>query len=197
VRKLILQMQVTVDGYVGTDGNGPNWLVWDWGPECPWDDPLKQRFNAVFRDIDTILLSRKIIDGGYLDHWSQIARDCGDNPDFAFTQQILDARKIVFSRTLQTTKWAGTELARRPLVEEINALKAEPGHDMITFGGAGFASALIANDLVDEYQFYVNPDALGEGIAIFKERGRDSELKLLDAEGYACGIVVSRYEPRP
>jgi dihydrofolate reductase len=196
MRKLILQMQVSVDGYVGRAGHGPNWQVWDWGPKCPWDDPLKKRFNAVFRDVDTILLSRKILEGGYLDHWSQFARDYGDNPDFAFAQGIVEARKVAFSNTLQNTKWAGTELARRPLVEEVDALKAESGRDLIAFGGAGFASALIANDLVDEYQFYVNPVALREGLSIFKERGIDSDLELREAEAYACGIVVVRYGPR-
>jgi dihydrofolate reductase len=157
MRKLILQMQVSVDGYVGRAGDGPSWQVWDWGPEYPWDGPLKERFNAVFQDIDTILLSRKILEGGYLDHWSQFAREYRNNSDFAFAQSIVDVRKIVFSKTLQSTKWAGTELARQPLVEEVNALKAEPGRNLIAFGGAGFASTLIANDLVDEFQFYVNP----------------------------------------
>jgi hypothetical protein len=115
MRNLILQMQVSVDGHVGRADEGPGWQVWNWGPECPWDEPLKARFNAVFRDVDTILLSRKILEGGYVDHWSQFARDYGDNPDFAFAQRIIDARKVVFSRTLQMTKWAGTELVDRIL----------------------------------------------------------------------------------
>ena len=196
MRKLILQMQISVDGYVGRAGEGPNWQVWDWGPQCPWDDPLKARFNAVFAGIDTILLSRKIIEGGYLDHWSQFARDFRGNPDFAFTQRIVDARKVVFSKTLQKTKWVGTELARRPLAEEIRALKAEPGRDLITFGGAGFASALVASDLVDEYQFYVNPVALGDGLSVFRERAVDSRLQLLEAKGHGCGLAVVRYDAR-
>jgi dihydrofolate reductase len=196
MRKLILQMQVSADGYVGRAGDGPGWQVGNWGPECPWDDPLKARFNAVFRNIDTILLSRKILEGGYLDHWSQFARDYGDNPDLAFARRIVDARKVVFSTTLQKTKWAGTELARRPLAEEVAALKAESGRDLIAFGGAGFASALIANDLVDEYQFYANPVALRQGLSIFEKRGIDSNLELREAKGYACGIVVIRYAPR-
>jgi dihydrofolate reductase len=197
MRNLILQMQISADGYVGRAGDGPGWQVWNWGPECPWDAGLKARFNAVFRDIDTILLSRKILEGGYLDHWSQFARDYANKPDFAFTQRIVDARKVVFSKTLQNSKWNGVELARRPLAEEVKALKAEAGRDLIAFGGAGFASALIANDLVDEYQFYVNPVALGDGLSIFKERGIDSDFDLRDAEGFSCGVVVVRYRIRP
>jgi dihydrofolate reductase len=197
MRELILQMQVSVDGYVGRAGKGPEWQVWDWGPDCPWDASLKARFNAVFREIDTILLSRKIIEGGYLDHWTQIARDQGGNPDFTFAQRIVEARKIVFSKTLQETKWAGTELARRPLAEEVDALKAEPGRKLIAFGGAGFAAALIADGLVDEYQLYVNPVALRDGLSIFDKRDADAPLDLREAEGYACGVVVTRYGPAP
>jgi hypothetical protein len=74
--------------------------------------------------------------------------------------------------------------------------RGRAGRNLIAFGGAGFASVLIANDLVDEYQFYVNPVALREGLSIFKERGIDSDLQLLEAEAYACGIVVNRYAPR-
>jgi dihydrofolate reductase len=196
MRRLILQMQVSVDGYAGRGGDGPDWQVWNWGPECPWDGTLKKRFNAVFQDIDTILLSRKILEGGYLDHWSQFARDYGDDPDFAFTRRIVDARKIAFSTTLKETKWAGTELARRLLAEEVNILKAEPGRNLIAFGGTGFASSLIANDLVDEYQFYVNPAVLRQGVSIFEKQGAISNFELLETEGYACGIVVIRYAPR-
>lgn len=195
MRKLILQMQISANGYVGRHNGGSDWQVWNWGSECPWDELLKERFNQVFREIDTILLSRKILEGGYLDHWSQFARDYSDNPDFAFTKRIVDARKVVFSKTLGKTGWPGTELAQRPLSEEVNAIKAESGRNLIAFGGAGFASELIATNLVDEYQFYVNPVALAEGLSIFKERGMDSNFELYESKGYACGIVVSRYGP--
>jgi dihydrofolate reductase len=193
MRKLILQMQTSADGYVGRAGGGPEWQLWDWGPKCPWDEALKARFNAVFRDIDTILLSRKIIEGGYLDHWTQFAHDYGDNPDFAFAQRILNARKIVFSKTLKEKKWLGTELARRPLAEEVNALKAEPGRNLIAFGGAGFAASLVANDVVDEFQFYMNPVVLGDGLSIFRAKDVDPNLALRESEGYPSGMVVICY----
>ena len=193
MRKLILQMQASVDGYVGRAGEGPEWQVWDWGPDCPWDAELKARFNAVFEDIDTILLSRKIMEGGYLDHWTQIARDHGGNPDLAFAQRIVEARKVVFSKILKETKWPGTELALLPLPEEVRGLKNEPGRNLIAFGGAGFASALIEHRLVDECQFYVNPTVLGDGLSIFQGRGARPGLTTLEGESYDSGIIVTRY----
>jgi dihydrofolate reductase len=53
--KLILQMQMSVDGFVGAAGS-EHWQLWEWGDNCPWDHELKQDFNAVFAGIDTILL---------------------------------------------------------------------------------------------------------------------------------------------
>jgi predicted alpha/beta-fold hydrolase len=61
--------------------------------------------------------------------------------------------------------------------------------------GAGFASALIAHRLVDEYQFYANPAVLSEGLSIFQGHGAGSGLKLLEGESYDSGIVVTRYAP--
>ena len=60
------------------------------------------------------------------------------------------------------------------------------------FGGAGFASALISAGLVDEFQFYVNPTVLGDGVRIFETTGFQ-KLKLLGCKGYPSGMVVSRY----
>ncbi|WP_404927688.1 dihydrofolate reductase family protein [Mesorhizobium sp. ORM16] len=62
------------------------------------------------------------------------------------------------------------------------------------FGGAGFASALIAARLVDEFQLFINPAVLGAGRRIF-DQGGFGRLRLLGSKSYACGMVVSRYAP--
>ncbi|MGY3390192.1 dihydrofolate reductase [Bradyrhizobium sp. USDA 3311] len=70
------------------------------------------------------------------------------------------------------------------MVDEIVALKAESGRNLIDFGGAGFASALGANDVVDEHQFYMNQVALGEGLSIPSELPRASKIRAAGGEGY-------------
>jgi dihydrofolate reductase len=195
MRKLILQMQVSVDGYVGRSGEGPGWQLWDWGDDCPWDGALLAEFNAFFEAADTILLSRKIAEG-YLGHWAEFAAKHPRKADFAFARRINAIRKIVFSRTLKASRWPTAELATGGLVEAIDHLKAEAGGNIITFGGAGFASEQIDADLVDEFQFYTNPIALHEGLPIFAKKGIDVDLELISATPYQCGIVVSKYAPR-
>src|ERR1700748_3205641 len=74
MRKLILQMQVSVDGYVGQTGRDPSWQLWNWGDKCPWDEKLQAEFNQFFEAADTILLSSKIVKGGYIDHWAETVK---------------------------------------------------------------------------------------------------------------------------
>ncbi|HEY0523092.1 MAG TPA: hypothetical protein VGD08_06875 [Stellaceae bacterium] len=86
-RKLVLQMQVSVDGFIGRRGEGDAWQFWDWSDACPWDADLRGRFNEFFETIDCILLSRPMA-AGYVAHWADIALRLGDTPDFAFGSRI-------------------------------------------------------------------------------------------------------------
>lgn len=164
---MILQMQMSVDGYLGRKDEGPDWQVWDWGKDCTWDEKLIREFNRFFENVDCILLGRNIIEGGYLDHWTEMAKLYPAQTEFAFAQKVLDARKIVFLRTLTGSKWPRTEIAKLPLADEVRKLKAESGKTIVAFGGVGLATSLIESNVVDELQFYVNPVAMCDGLTIF------------------------------
>lgn len=193
MRKLILQMQMSVDGFVGAFEDH-NWQLWEWGDDSAWDDELKKDFNAVFAGIDTILLSRKMAQEGYLTHWGNAARNYPRDPFYAFAQRVVDVDKAVLSDRLKTSRWERTRVASGDLPREVSALKKARGGDIAVFGGAGFASALIAAGLVDEFQLFVNPAVLGEGRRIF-DQGGFQKLRLLASNAYACGMVVNRYAP--
>jgi len=193
MRKLILQMQMSVDGFVGAAGD-EHWQLWEWGGNSPWDDELKHDFNAVFAGIDTILLSRKMAEEGYLTHWGNAAKKFPADPFYAFAQRIVEVRKVVPSDRLKTSRWERSTVVSGDLPREVNALKAGEGGDIIVFGGAGFASSLIAAGLVDEFQLFVNPAVLGAGRRIF-DQGGFRNLRLLGSKAYACGMVVNRYAP--
>ena len=195
MRKLILQMQMSVDGYVSPANGNLDWQLWGWGERWGWDDRLKQDFNAVFEGIDTILLSRPIAEEGYLDHWGRAAKNFPANPHYAFAQRIVEARKVVLTGKLASSRWERTVVARGGMAEEVNALKREPGKDIISIGGVGFASALVAAGLVDEVQFSVNPTAVGAGRSVFHDQRKGHRLRLLRSTAYESGMVVNRYAP--
>ena len=193
MRKLILQMQMSVDGFVGGDGHHA-WQVWGWGDDNRWDEALKRDFNAHFQSIDTILLSRKMAEEGYLSHWGKAAKRYPQDPFYAFAQRVIDVQKVVPSDKLEESRWERTVVTTGDLPREVGTLKAERGGNIAVFGGAGFASALVDAGLVDEFQLYINPAALGFGTRIF-EQGGFRKLHLLGSKAYECGIVVSRYAP--
>ncbi|TIO68117.1 MAG: deaminase, partial [Mesorhizobium sp.] len=110
MKKLILQMQMSVDGFVGADENR-RWQLWEWGDESDWDDELKQDFNAVFATVDTILLSRQMAEEGYLNHWGNAARKFPRDRFYAFAQRIIAADKVVLSDRLKASRWERTRVA--------------------------------------------------------------------------------------
>ncbi|CDX27133.1 Bifunctional deaminase-reductase domain protein [Mesorhizobium sp. ORS 3359] len=193
MRKLILQMQMSVDGFVGSDEDR-RWQLWEWGDDSAWDEELKQDFNAVFTTVGTVLLSCKMVEEGYLTHWGNAAKKYPKDRFYAFAQRIVEAEKGVASDKLAASRWERTRVVSGDLAREVDALKHGEGGDIAVFGGAGFASALIAAGLVDEFQLFINPAVLGSGRRIFDKSGF-ARLALLGSKSYACGMVVSRYAP--
>jgi dihydrofolate reductase len=170
-----------------------DWQVWDWSDPWTWDKRLKRRFNAVFDTLSCILLSRKMAEQGYLDHWERVARDHASEPDYAFARKVVQSRKVVLTDKLPSSHWERIELARGGMVEEVTALKRRIEGNIIVFGGVEFASALVAAGLVDEFQLFVSPAAVGAGRSIFGQLPDGLQLQLLDSATYDCGIVVNRY----
>ncbi len=190
MRKLILQMQTSVDGRVASSDDGKSWQVWGWGDQWPWDASLKRDFNTTLATVGCILLSRPMVEQGYLDHWARMARVLEADPHGSFARRIGEVDKVVLSGTLTASRWKRTTLTCGPFAETVRTLKRAGTGDIICFGGTGFASSLVAAGVVDEYQFYVNPTAVGSGEAIFRAT---TPLRLLGSRSYDCGIVVSRY----
>lgn len=181
MRKLKLQVQMTVDGFVGTTAGGMDWASRD------WDDALKQYVGALTEPVDCIVLGRKLAQG-FIPYWAA-------NPQQEGAQKFNSTHKLVFSKTLEKSAWENTELAQGDLQDEINRLKGQPGGDIIAYGGASFVSSLVGHNLVDEYHLFINPGAIGTGLSIFGQVQGTHRLQLVKAHPFACGIVVLQYQP--
>ena len=181
MRKLKLQVQISVDGYVAGTNGELDWLVWN------WDDALKNYVGNITVPVDCIVLGRKLAEG-FIPHWAS-------NPDEEGAQKINSAEKVVFTKTLSQNIWPNTKLATGDLKEEINNLKRQNGGDIIAYGGAEFVSSLIENELIDEFHLFVNPAAIGKGLSIFKNISHPAKLSFVKATSFECGVVVLLYKP--
>ncbi len=195
MRKLKLQIQTSIDGYIADVNGKTDWMVWNWGPEWTWDHQLRNYFNDLKASIDCVLLSRKMAVEGFIHHWAEIAKD-SNNPQSGFAKNITKAKKIVFTKTLSKSEWPNTELATGDLVTEINQLKNQSGKDIIVYGGAAFVSALIQAGLIDEYHLFVNPTILGNGKAIFRSLEDKQNLSLVKSISFECDVAVLCYRPK-
>ena len=183
MRKLKLQMQITVDGFVAGSQGQLDWMTWD------WDDKLKDFTTALTEPVSTVLLGRKMTDG-FVKHWEQVAAD-PNHPEVAYGKKFVETPKVVFTKTLDKSPWKNTALAKGDLASEVAKLKAETsGGDIVVYGGATFVSSLIEHDLIDEMNFFVNPVAIGNGMRVFK---RSTRMRLTNSTAYPCGVVVSTY----
>ncbi|MEO6287603.1 MAG: dihydrofolate reductase family protein [Dyadobacter sp.] len=186
MRKLKLQVQMTIDGYIAGPNGEMDSMVWD------WDNELKTYVQELTDPVDCILLGRKLAEG-FIPYWANVASNPGD-PEHSAGKKFTETHKVVFTKTLENAPWDNTVLAKGNLAEEIAQLKNQEGQDIITYGGATFVSNLIAEGLIDDLHLFINPTAIGEGMTIFKGLSSKQSLTLVQSKSFDCGIVVLHYQ---
>lgn len=187
MRKLKLQMQITIDGFVAGANGELDWMKLE-----DWDDEMKNCENELIDSSDTILMGRRMTDD-FVNYWTK-ATESPESPEYEFAKKMVDTPKVVFTKTLDKSPWANTVLAKSDIVDEVNRLKNQTGKDILVYGGADFVSSLIKENLIDEYNFFISPTAIGRGMTIFgKLEDKTLNLKLNRSQSYNCGTVVNTY----
>ncbi|MFB4273773.1 MULTISPECIES: dihydrofolate reductase family protein [unclassified Nonomuraea] len=184
MRTFKLQVQTTVDGYMA----GPNGEM-DW-MKMPWSDDINTYIDALTEPVDCIVLGRKLAEG-FIPAWaSEPEHETKESIDW-----MNNTPKVVVSNTLTESPWANATVAGGDLTEIVNRLKAQPGGDLIAYGGGTFVSNLIAKGLLDELHLFVNPTAIGAGMPVFPKLDTNQRLRLVAARAFECGITALHYEP--
>jgi len=185
MRKLKLQVQISVDGFIAGTNGELDWATTEWSKD------IENYVDEITKPVDTILLGRNLA-MGFIPHWASVAQDTS-HP--AHEAGIIFDRlpKIVFSKTLTESNWGNTVIENGALAERVKALKTQPGGDLIAYGGGQFVSSLIKEKLVDEFHLFINPVILGKGMPIFREIEAMQQIKLISAKHFQCGIIVLVY----
>ncbi len=184
MRKLKLQMQITVDGFVAGPEGELDWMTWN------MDEKLLAFINHLTDTSDTILLGRKMT-AGFIKYWEQLITQPA-SPEYSFARKMVDIPKVVFSKTVNHVDGLNVRVENSDINQAVNQLKQAAGKDIVVYGGATFVSSLIENRLIDEINLFVNPVAIGKGMRIFDNR---QPLTRTDSVAYPCGIVVNTYKP--
>jgi dihydrofolate reductase len=184
MRKLKLQMHISLDGYVTVEQGAAN-FVWD-------KDVIKFCVDNLI-NVDTILLGQHTAQE-FINFWDGVAIT-PDHPERELGKRISDILKVVFSNTITHHQWKNTTIVRGNLKEEINNLKKSNGKEILVYGGAMLASSLIENDLVDEFYFLVSPVCFSKGLTIFQSIKETLPLTLIKSHTFDCGNVLLNYKP--
>lgn len=187
MRKLKLQVQLSVDGF----HSGPNGEM-DWMTFAT-DDKIKNVIYDILDPVDTILLGRKMTDE-FITYWQKVVLD--ENHEwYGLAMKLIETPKVVFTKTMSASPWQNTSLATGEIVREIKKLKSSDGGDIIVYGGTEFVSSLIKHDLIDEYYLVINPTAIGNGKTIFSQLPTHRKLELKRSIAFDCGKVLIQYTP--
>ncbi|MCE9598852.1 MAG: dihydrofolate reductase family protein [Spirochaetia bacterium] len=188
MRKVVLFMHVSLDGYVaGIDG------ALDW---ISFDGELQEKADEIVRNVGSPMYGR-VTYQMMENYWPTVLK----NPDSSkreveHANWVENVQKIVFSKTLQKAEWNNTLLIKDNIPEELSKLKQQPGKDLVIFGSPSLSHYLMSLNLIDAYQLTINPVLLGKGIPLFKNIENKTPLKLAHSDKLKSGVLVNYYETR-
>jgi dihydrofolate reductase len=185
MRKVVLQMQISLDGFVGRPNGDVDWIFRSFDEEfTAWSvDSLWQA---------DVHIMGSVTGRGLAEYWPSTNLEKRDEP---FAPAMNQIPKVVFSKTLARLEWNATRIARGDLVDEIVRLKEEPGKRILAHGGARFAQSLSKLRLIDEYELVIHPVVLGRGLSLFPEFSEPFNLDLLETRTFRSGAVLHVYRP--
>lgn len=184
MRKVIYCLNVSLDGFV-EDSNGSL----DWSNP---DEELHRFFNEQEREFGVQLYGRRVYEG-MAAHWTTAHTNLSAPAhELEYARIWQSIPKIVFSKTLQQVG-ANARLVSDNIAEEVSALKAQPGKDMVVCG-AGIAASFMRLDLIDEYRPIVHPVVLGGGKPMFPALDKIMRLRLIETRRIGSGVVLLRYQ---
>ncbi|MGB8193580.1 MAG: dihydrofolate reductase family protein [Chitinophagaceae bacterium] len=191
MRKVIVSMNITLDGFMA----GPNCEL-DWHFNY-WNEEMAEYASYQLSHADTILLGR-VTYNAMAKYWTAVTMSAvAPRQDLAFAGMMNNYHKIVFSKTMEKAEWNNSRLVKNNISKEIMQLKRQPGKDMIIYGSGSVVSTLMRSDLVDEYVLWIHPVVLGKGKNLFKSQHDMHALRLIEVKSFSSGVIILSYEKLP
>ena len=180
MKKVILDLAVTLDGFI----EGPNGEI-DW---CIMDDDMD--FDRFLSGIDTIFYGRVSYDA-----WGNFQPDTNASlTEQMLWKQVHSKNKFVFSS--QERQDDRVAFINTDITGKVMEIKKQGGKDIWLYGGASLIKTFIKLDLIDVYRISVHPIALGKGKPLFEDLKERIELRLIKTNIFKSGVVQLIYKPK-
>lgn len=188
-RSVHANVTVSLDGYTaGPDPYDMSWLI-----AHAVDERGRAHFAGIYGGATTALLGRRNFEG-FSGFWPPVADDPTAHPrDRAYARWQNSVEKVVFSRTLTEVPGPNARLAKRELVDEVAALRAEEGGDILVLSSSSVIRALLEADLLDELHLLVAPVVLGGGLRFWPEGAPRTDWALAGVEPLPSGAMYQTH----
>ncbi len=185
MRKLIVSMHVTLDGFVAGPNGAMNWIK--------FDNELFDFVGKMTAEADIALYGRvthKMME----DYWPT----AGDKPnaskhDIEHSKWYKESLKVVLSTTMGKTNLDKTIIIGDEIPSNIQKLKESGDKNILIFGSPSATHSLFNEGLIDELWLFINPVVIGEGIPMFKGIKDVKKLLLIESRTFNCGVIGLNY----
>ncbi|MCT4634072.1 MAG: dihydrofolate reductase family protein [Firmicutes bacterium] len=176
MRKIILNLAISLDGYISDNDGGFDWIVGHGDNSNDSKEPFD--FPKFLEEVDTLVMGSV----------------CYEDVILSGLETFKD-KKIIVATNREMEKRDNVEFISGDICSQVLELAKEEGRNIWLFGGAGLTDTFIKNNAVDEYIVAIIPTILGDGRRLF--RGGYPKIDLhLESTSNSDGVVVMRYVRR-
>jgi dihydrofolate reductase len=185
MRKIILFLHQSLDGYCATPEGGLGWI--------PYNKAFEQYAECLVQTVGSPMYGRTTYEM-MKSYWPTLLSDeTASKHDKEHAKWYDEVEKIVFSTTMMDEE-RNVTVIRDNVEEAVKKLKEKDGKDLVIFGSPTLARSLMSLNLIDEFQFTVSPVILGKGMTFMRSIEQQVNLELLSSEQIEGGIVALHYK---
>lgn len=176
MRKLMLFIAMSLDGYIADQNGGVDWLR---GQD---DSTEENTFYGVFeKNVDTVIMGWRT--------YHQIVTELSPE-EWVYSNKksyVITHKRYPSAENIHFVSINPCTLAR--------TLKQEEGKDIWICGGADIIHQFMLENLIDQYSISIIPTILGNGIPLFRPAAQEMKLRLIQVKNHH-GITELIYERR-
>lgn len=172
-RKIILNLAMSIDGYIADVDGGFEWIVGDGDSSLNTNN--KWDFSKFLENIDVVVMGKTCYDSNFHNDYKN--------------------KKVYVATSKELEDYDNIHFINGDIVKVIEEERQKEGKDIYLFGGGIVIDNFIKADVIDEYIIGVIPTVLGKGIPLFPGNNPKIDLHL---EEYFVedGIMIMRYSKR-
>ncbi len=184
MRKIIVTEFITLDGIIeapgGKETDHPHggWQVGYGSPEA-----RKYKIDEL-SSVDSLLLGKTTFEA-FAAYWP--------GQTGAFADPINRMPKYIVSQSLQKTEWNNCHILR-DVAKDVASLKNSGAGDILVYGSATLAKALLQHDLIDELRLMVHPLSVGGGLRLFDDNRELKKFGLKHSRVFDNGVLMLEYQ---